>query len=154
MHSGSLGAGLGIMDEDERSRLDRGSAIKGRRERLGIRSVRAFAAWMAENAERLGMQHPVSIDALTAAEKGKASPQTYDRLEAFLGQLEHEVGIDQATLSPDGVEELAGQMIEVNLTGNFGVSATVKGPREATDELKSLLAVLVQQMREEPKDGA
>jgi hypothetical protein len=150
-----LGVGLGVMDDEEREKRERGDAIRQRRERLGIRSVRELAAWMRDNAERLGMQHPVSVDAVTAAEKGKARLETYGRIDAFLDRLELEVGmVDRATLAPDEVQQLGDGMIEVKLTGNFGVSAIVKGPVTNTAELQSMIELLVQQMRAEPKSGS
>ena len=41
----------------------------------------------------------------------------------------------------------ATQFIEVNLAGNFGITATVKGPVDRPEELERMLSAILKQMK-------
>ena len=109
----------------------RGHAIKERRLRHGIKSVRQFA-------ERSG----VSRDAVTAAEAGLASPDTYDRLEAWLTAFEEETGTD--------VPQDPG-VVTFRITGNLGVQVAVSGPVENLAELEAAVERLIRGMGEQQR---
>lgn len=104
----------------------RGQAIKERRLRRGLKSVRAFA-------EASG----VSRDAVTAAEEGTASTGTYERLEAWLDAFDEETGND---------EPEPGGKVSFSVKGNFGVAVTVEGPVENLDELEEVVARLIERV--------
>lgn len=116
-----------VSDEDARA-----AAIKERRLRLGIRSQSAAAA----ESTRLGR----SIDRglISDAERGTASDDTYRRLDLFYDAFEEAIGDD------DGVE---GGTVTVQISGNFGVSATVHGPVGDLEELQALATALIREMR-------
>ena len=104
----------------------RGHAIKDRRMRRGIKSRRAFA-------DATG----VSREAITAAEEGRASEGTYDRLEAWLDAFDAETGND--------VPEAPGP-VRFRLSGNFGVEVIVEGPVENITELEASVERLIRHM--------
>lgn len=106
----------------------RGVTIKRRRNLLGIKSIREFA-------EATGVDRA----AITRAEAGEGSPGTLDRLEAWLDRFEEEAG----TNAPDQ----AG-VVTFNLSGNFGVDVTVKGPVSNLAELEASAARLLREMQD------
>lgn len=103
----------------------RGHAIKERRLRLGIKSVRELAR-----------QSGVDRGAVTAAEAGTASIDTYDLLEAWLDAFEEETGSD---VPERGV-------VTWRVTGNFGVAVALSGPVENLAELEASIERLVRSM--------
>lgn len=68
----------------------------------------------------------VSRGTIGAARKGDAGPGTYDRLEQWVERFEAEAGMDE----PDD------DIVEFVVTGNFGVSVTVRGPVSHIAELE------------------
>lgn len=106
----------------------RGHAIKARRLRLGIKSLRTFAE--KTNVDR---------GAIAKAEAGEGSPATYERLEAWLDQFEEETGSD------DPEEDY----IEFRLSGVFGIESIVaKAPIRDAAELEKSVARLVRELRD------
>lgn len=118
----------GLLSVDQAAR---GQNIKQRRLALGIKSQHT-----------LSKESGVSRDAVMAAEKGAASNETYDRLEAWLSRMEEEVGMD----APDF--ESAG-LVTFRLSGNFGVEVTVQGPVENVAELEQAVERLIRKVGEE-----
>lgn len=106
----------------------RGHSIKERRLALGIKSVREFATASG-----------VSREAVTAAEEGRASAGTYERLEAWLDAFDEEVGND--------VPEPPGPVRFV-VNGNFGVNVIVEGPVESIAELEASVERLIRHMND------
>ena len=102
----------------------RGRAIKTRRFRHGIKSVR-----------QLAIQSGVSREAATAAEEGQASELTYERLEAWLDTLEEEAGAD--------VKPAKGPRM-VTISGARGdVDVVVSGPISDLDALADVVERLL-----------
>ena len=95
----------------------RGQALRTRRLRLGIKSVR-----------QLAMQSGVSRVAVTAAEDGQASESTYLRLESWLGKFDEETG------SSEIAEETAPQMVTIRGTRGH-IDVVVSGPIGNLDAL-------------------
>lgn len=108
----------------------RGQAIKKRRLAHGIRSIHAF-----------NRATKVSREAITAAENGTASDDTYDRLEAWLDRFETEI-------SDESVTEAAAAMIEFEVSGDFGVRVVVRGPISDADAVERSAAQLVRDIRD------
>lgn len=106
---------------------ERGQAIRRRRMALGIRSV-------SELAERSG----VSRSATTAAEHGDGARGTYERLEAWLSELERAEG------SP---AEQSLEQIEFTVEGDFGVKVTVRGPITDRAALQESVAEIIKSIR-------
>ena len=122
---------IGVVTDEKKSR---GQEIKRRRINAGLKSLHRFAA----ATERLDMK--VSREAITAAEKGAASPETYDRLEAFLDRWEEETGNDEDEAGPSP------RQITFRVHGNFGVDVVVQGPVDDADELERVVERLIRGM--------
>lgn len=61
----------------------------------------------------------VSRGAIAAARKGESGAGTYDRLEQWVARFEEEAGLSDVPKD---------QVVEFVVSGNFGVSVTVRGP--------------------------
>lgn len=131
--NGTDGPELTVVTEED----GRAAAIRDRRVRLGIRSQVAAEA----ESKRLG--RPISRDAISAAEKGEASDSTYERLEALYDAFEEEIGTDDDAPAGDN------QAVTVQISGNFGVSATIQGPVGNEAEIQALATALIREMRAE-----
>ena len=114
---------------------ERGQRIQARLDALGM-TARQFQ-------ERTG----ISRDTLRKAVAGEASvrPNTYDLIESKLDQFERQA---------EGFEGLKGQrpeddLIEFELSGNFGVRVVVKGPIRDQAALEESVARLIREMRSE-----
>ena len=114
---------------------ERGQRIQARLDALGM-TARQFQ-------ERTG----VSRDTLRKAIAGGSSvrPNTYDLIESKLDQFERQA---------EGFEGLKGQrpeddLIEFELSGNFGVRVVVKGPIRDQAALEESVARLIREMRSE-----
>jgi transcriptional regulator with XRE-family HTH domain len=114
---------------------ERGDALRRRRLAHGIRSVREFS-------DASG----VSRNAVTAAEEGRGSEGTYQRLEAWLDAFDHETGADVPA-----VESSAEQM-EIVVEGDLGVRVTVKGPISDREALVDSVAKIMRSIRESSPD--
>lgn len=109
--------------------LERGRAIKHRRLVAGIKSLREFAKATG-----------VARNAITAAEDGHGSKGTYERLEAWLDAFDEETGGDDIP-APE-----VDRQIEVTVSGNFGVTTTVRGSARDIDALEALAGRLIERM--------
>ena len=120
----------------------RGQAIRARRLRHGIKSVRQLAE-----------QSGVSRVAVTAAEEGRASDETYDRLEAWLDRFEEETGanVKPAAAAPGP------HMVTIRGTRGGDVDVVVEGPIEDIDALAAvverLLLATEKKKDQAPKDS-
>jgi len=118
-------------------KLARGQAIKAKRLALGVTSLREFE-------EASGMDRGT----IGRAEKGNASPGTYDRLEAFLDDLDERMSSERGEVSA----EVAPDTIELTVSiGALDWSATVKGPRDMPEVLTQQLAELMKTAMREAK---
>jgi transcriptional regulator with XRE-family HTH domain len=102
----------------------RGSAIKRRRETLGMK--------VGELAQRVGVERTT----ITRVEKNESTPETYAKLERALSLAEEEMGMD----APG-----AGQ-VEFVVEGHFGVRVRVKGPVADLDQMERSVERLIQKM--------
>jgi transcriptional regulator with XRE-family HTH domain len=116
--------------------IERGEALRKRRLAHGIRSVREFA-------EASG----VSRNAVTAAEDGRGSEGTYQRLEAWLDAFDHETGSDVPPANGDDV-----RTVEFTVEGDFGVRVTVKGPITDHEILRADVTEIIRSIREGKED--
>lgn len=125
----------------------RGQAITRRRVTLGIKSVNEFAAITQ-----------VSRGAITAAEDGRGSENTYVRLETWLDRREDEAGFEPGEVLRDAERKERAEAakdeppqldtVEFRIAGNFGVDVIVKGPVADMDKLESAVTRLVRELRE------
>lgn len=115
----------------------RGHSINRRRNFLGIKSLREFS-------ERTG----VDRQAISKAEAGVGTKQTYERLEAWLDRLEEEMGQDDGEAAPQS--SVSDDLVTFHMSGDFGVEVTVKGP--LSPELESMVTRLFRELRERGRD--
>jgi transcriptional regulator with XRE-family HTH domain len=115
---------------------ERGDALRRRRLAHGIRSVREFA-------EESG----VSRNAVTAAEEGRGSEGTYQRLEAWLDAFDHETGSDAPAQDSSAVEQMT-----FIVEGDFGVKVTVSGPVSDREALEASVANIIRSIRKSSPD--
>jgi transcriptional regulator with XRE-family HTH domain len=113
-----------------------GARIKERRTRIGM-SVKA----LAERAN-------VDRGRLTAIENGApARDSTIGAIERALGELEHEMALDEKL--PPGVSRIGDPdqgLVEFTIEGNFGVRAVVKGPVADIEALQKAASDLIGSM--------
>lgn len=128
---------LPVTDDQAGPEIERGHEIKRRRRSLGIKSQHA----LAQLTEKFNMK--VSRDAIMAAESGRASRDTYERLTAFFDRFEEETGHDE----PD-VEPADSGLVTFRVSGNFGVDVVVQGPVADVDELEKAVERLIRKMRD------
>lgn len=130
------------MSSDEHSadlppvdKAERGAAIRERRMKLGIRSVREFAI-------RTG----VARGSVSGAEHGDESTSvgTFERLEAWLSEQERRGG---AVAGPGADAPI--EQIEFTVEGDFGVKVTVKGPITDRAALEDSVAKIIRSIRAE-----
>ena len=114
---------------------ERGQRIQARLDALGM------------TARQFQERTSISRDTLRKAVAGEASvrPNTYDLIESKLDQFERQA---------EGFEGLKGQrpeddLIEFELSGNFGVRVVVKGPIRDQAALEESVAHLIREMRSE-----
>ena len=114
---------------------ERGQRIQARLDALGM------------TARQFQERTSISRDTLRKAVAGEASvrPNTYDLIESKLDQFERQA---------EGFEGLKGQrpeddLIEFELSGNFGVRVVVKGPIRDQAALEESVARLIREMRSE-----
>ena len=112
---------------------ERGQRIQARLDALGM------------TARQFQERTSISRDTLRKAVAGEASvrPNTYDLIESKLDQFERQA---------EGFEGLKGQrpeddLIEFELSGNFGVRVVVKGPLRDQAALEESVARLIREMR-------
>lgn len=137
--------------------VQRGLDINRRRTALGIGSIKEFARATTRQGGR--DVRGVSVDAITAAEKGEASERTYLRLESWLDALEREAGYNPGELLASAEAELAAgpasDIIEFDVEGpssKWHVHA--KASKGNADEAIQALAKLIRQLREDDGDDA
>ena len=124
-------AGLRLVDDSERGR-----EIAERMEALGL-SDRRMA--VLANVDR------------SSVEKARTGQSKQDRIYRQVEQaLEDEEtrrlgGATTPAASEEDVE--VSQFIEVNLSGNFGITAIVKGPVDRPEELERMLSAILKQMK-------
>jgi hypothetical protein len=123
-----------FVDVDDVDRKKRGQALHDRRLALGIKSV-----------NELYKQSGISRDAITAAEAGSASVATYERLEAWFARFEEETGSDEPA-----APEIA--MMEIEVSGDFGVKIVVRGPITDREALEQSARRIIRSIRED-EDG-
>lgn len=109
---------------------ERGQQIQRRRLAIGIPSVNRWA-------KDIGLDR----ETLTRAEAGKASPRTYQRIEAWLDNMEEELGMpDSENSSPTD------DVIEYHVSGQ-GVDLVVRGPVANLDDLEASVSRLLDRLR-------
>lgn len=113
----------------------RGHAINRRRNILGIKSLREFS-------ERTGVDRA----AISRAEQGQGTRQTYERLEGWLARVEEETGHDVELDESGGSDDL----VTFHMSGDFGVEVTVKGP--ISPELEGMVTRLIRELRDREAD--
>ena len=134
-------AHLSLVDNQQR-----GTAIRQRRLRLGIDSVREFADAVGKDRR-----------AVTKAEQGdpRTSENTFAALEAWLDQREHEAESDRDRLQDErpGPSSESG-LVTLEMGGVFGIDhITFKGPPEAADEMRRQATKLVRDLRKDADDA-
>lgn len=130
------GADLPPVSDDK---VRRGESIRERRKALGISTVAQFAR----------LHGSIKEDTISAAEHGRGSSGTYERLENWLADQEANRG--RAVVMPVG--DPAAGILEVTVAGNFGVSATVKGPVDDPEALMELVDRLIRRMSAQANNG-
>lgn len=132
MPAAALAERLTPMTTDEPAET-RGKAIRRRMSSLGLNTT--------------GLAIEAKLDRGTVGRAMKDTPTTqeatYDRIEATLDRLEHELGHG----GPDAVLSTEQGLIEFEVTGDFGVRVVVKGPIENAAELEESVARLIRDIR-------
>lgn len=128
-------AGLRLVDEEVRDQVERGLELADRMERFGL------------SGHRLHNITGLARDTIKAAREGKATDRTYRVLEQALE--DYELAQERGEMPPDTTEDDVdtSQFITVNLSGNFGITATVKGPVDRPEELQRMLAAILREMK-------
>lgn len=104
------------------------------------------------NQDEIAAEAGMHRDTVGAIESGGGSPGKRRALDEALTRLEAE-----ATLPPLGESQLTApaavtsepQMIEFEVSGDFGVRVVVKGPVDSAAELEASVARLIREMRNE-----
>lgn len=125
----------------------RGEAIARRRQELGGVSQHGLYKWMLEQADLINAPiEPVRRETMIKAEADNpsVSDDTYSRINWWLDRFER---------STEGMENVSeelreGHLVTFQLSGNFGVDVTVKGPVENLAELESAVEKLLRGMRD------
>lgn len=89
---------------------------------------------------------------MDAVEAGKASPESVSRYRRALDELEAEAGRQLGVGRP--VESVEPQLMEFEVTGDFGVRIVVKGPVSDARALEEAVARLVRDIRTAREDDA
>ena len=111
---------------------ERGQKIQRRRLAIGIPSANRWA-------KDIGLDR----ETLTRAEAGTASARTYARIEAWLDNMEEELGMpDSQNTSPSE------DVIEYHVSGQ-GVDLVVRGPVANLDDLEASVSRLLDRLRED-----
>ena len=127
-------AHLTVVDNTER-----GALIQQRRLRMGIGSTRKFA-------DALGMDR----GAVTKAERGEASENTFLRIETWLDDKDHEMSSE----SEEASSAAADQVVTIKMAGVYGIEdVTISGPVDHLAELKDLAVELMRDVRERASDS-
>lgn len=136
MRLATIETGLRSVNEDEeREQAERGRELADHMDRLGV------------SGHKLHRITGVARDTIGKARKGLASDRTYRVLEQALE--DHEADRARGSLPPvaTGSDVDTGEYIEVNLAGNFGITATVRGPVDRPDELQRMLSAILREMK-------
>lgn len=116
-----------------------GDRFRERRERLNL------------TQEQLAVEAGIkSYETVGAVEKGKGSVSSRRRIADALARLEAEGGTEAPGV-PDEPSPL--HLMEVEVTGDFGVRVVVKGPVDDSAELEEFVLRLVRGMKESPRKG-
>lgn len=106
------------------------------------------------SGRELAAQSGVARGTVSKALGGTAGRGTYDRLEKFLGDLDHEMTSDAPTpVAPDVPETPRNDLVEFRLTGNFGVDVVVRGPVSDLAEIEAAVTRLMARMGSSPPQG-
>lgn len=121
--------------------LERGKAIKHRRIKLGITTPAEFA-----RATRVDRQTIERVE-----EEGRGRSSTYDKLEAWLDDRDHQHDEDAPTTPVEAEHE---DMLEMSLTiAALGIEAAVKGPAAHPEVIREQLLNLVRGVVRESQPG-
>lgn len=111
----------------------RGQDAAARIERMGISNI--------EFASRAKVDRGTLVRAMRDDER--ISPKTWARIETALGRLERELGMDM----PEPIGNPADDLVEFEVTGNFGVRAVVRGPVRDLPALQEAVSRIVADMQ-------
>lgn len=117
------------LDEEQSPLVMSGPEVKRRRKRIGM------------SIEELAAEAQVSRDTLSdyEGEVRKPHPNTSRKVRAALEKIEHETGMD--------APGWGGDIIEFEVSGDFGVRVVVRGPIRDAEELQRSAAALVREIR-------
>ena len=103
------------------------------------------------SGRELAAQSGVARGTVSKALGGTAGRGTYDRLEKFLGDLEHEMESDVDPAATPSRQDH--DLVEFRLTGNLGVDVVVRGPVSDLAELEAAVTRLMARMGSSPPQG-
>lgn len=114
-----------------------GERLRQRRERLGI------------DKKALAEAAGVNRNTLAAIENGESfNRSSLAKLERVLDELEHEAGLDAPPAAPTEAD-----LIEFDISDEFGLHLVVKGPIANADILKRQVIDIIREIRaESPPD--
>ena len=117
---------------------DEGTRVRQRRERLGM------------DKQDLANEAGVNRNTLAAIERGDSfNRTTLAKIERALDQLEQEAGIN----APPPPESSPGSdLIEFDISGDFGVHVVVKGPIHDAELLQRQVLGIIREIRKQEKD--
>lgn len=127
----------GLLPVETLSAVERGRELRARRLTLGIKSVHELVRKIQESGQT------VDRGTVTRAERGTASEDTYDRLEAWFTRFEEETGEDDYEPPPS-------QQIEVEFRDVFGIGQVIyRGSPDDFPEFEAALEKLIQRERQQ-----
>jgi transcriptional regulator with XRE-family HTH domain len=140
MNAVPVAAHLSVVDNKQR-----GTAIRQRRLRLGIDSVREFADAVGKDR-----------GAVTRAEKGdpRTTENTFALLEAWLDQREEEFKSEREPAQDERPGPAPEGVVTIAMEGVFGIeSVTFSGPPEQADEVRRLAIEFMRDVRDKADDA-
>lgn len=116
---------------------DEGTRVRQRRERLGM------------DKQDLANEAGVNRNTVAAIERGDSfNRTTLAKIERALDQLEQEAGINAP---PPAAAEASSDLIEYDISGDFGVHVVVKGPVRDAELLQRQVLGIIREIRETDK---
>lgn len=120
---------------------DEGTRVRQRRERLGM------------DKQDLANEAGVNRNTLAAIERGDSfNRTTLAKIERALDRLEEEAGINAP--APAAESNPMGDLIEFDISGDFGVHVIVKGPVHDAELLQRQVIGIIREIRATEKDDS
>ena len=134
------------------------TATRGKAESANVTDNAQRARALMDQMTRLGLsgrelaaETGVARGTVGKALEGTASRGTYERLEAYLNDLDRDSDAEFVPAEP--VKSPKEGLVEFRLSGNFGVDVVVSGPVSDLAELEAAVGRLLSKMGESHPEG-